>query len=150
MEAGGRSDIIPLAAFVGRAWLSDVCTMHGELSLADLQLPPEGPIERLLLRSDHTVALGRFPDAWPWLSATCVEQLIDRGLRLLAVDCPSVDDRHSKTLAVHHAVFGAGAFVLENLDLRQLAPAWYDLVAAPLRIEGMDAAPARAFIILHG
>ena len=38
----------------------------------------------------------------------------------------------------------AGAFILENLDLRDVSAGQYDLVALPLKLEGMDAAPVRA------
>jgi arylformamidase len=62
------------------------------------------------------------------------------------VDAPSVDERESKTLDVHHALFGGGAFVLENLDLRGVTPGRYELVALPQRLEGLDAAPVRAVL----
>ena len=58
------------------------------------------------------------PRDWPALSAATATLLARRGVRLLGVDAPSVDRRESKTLAVHHALFGGGAQVLENLDLR--------------------------------
>jgi arylformamidase len=68
------------------------------------------------------------------------------GLVLLGVDAPSVDGRESKTLDAHHALFGAGAYNLENLDLRAAAPGRYELLAAPLSLDGLDAAPARALL----
>jgi arylformamidase len=148
-EHGARSETLPLEAFVGRAWLSDVTLLSGALTVTQLQLPASGTVERLLLRTDRTVATGDFPEIWPCLSEECVADLVRRGLRLLAVDCPSVDHRDSKTLPVHHAVFGSGAYVLENLDLRAVPAGWHDLVASPLRIVGLDAAPTRAFIVSH-
>jgi kynurenine formamidase len=45
------------------------------------------------------------------------------GLKLLGVDAPSVDARESKSLAVHKMLFSGNAFILENLDLRRVAPA---------------------------
>ncbi|MCX5761750.1 MAG: hypothetical protein NTW72_09655, partial [Gemmatimonadetes bacterium] len=68
------------------------------------------------------------------------------GLLLLGVDCPSVDTRHSKELAVHHALFDGGAFILENLDLTSVPAGAYDLAAPPLKIAGLDAAPVRAIL----
>ncbi len=149
-DDGLRSESLPLVPFVGRAWLSDVTLLNGPVTTQQLQLPDDEKIERLLLRTDRSVAQGGFPETWPSVDEACVNELLTRGLQLLAVDCPSVDDRHSKALPVHHAVFASQAFVLENLDLRGLLPGWYDLVAAPLHIVGVDAAPVRAFIVLHG
>ena len=64
-------------------------------------------------------------------------------LRLLGVDCPSVDDRESKTLAVHHALFDGGAQVLENLDLRAVSAGPHELLALPMPVGAIDAAPVR-------
>ena len=65
---------------------------------------------------------------------------------LLGVDTPSVDGRDSKTLDVHKALFNGGAFNLENLDLRAIADGEYDLVAYPLLLADLDAAPVRAVL----
>jgi len=101
---------------------------------------------RLLLRTGRTVALGHFPGDWPTLSPEAAEWLVQRGLRLWGMDAPSVDRRESKTLPVHHALLGRGAFVLENLDLRAVFPGHYELMAAPVAITGADAAPVRALL----
>jgi arylformamidase len=57
-----------------------------------------------------------------------------------------VDDRESKTLPVHHALFSRGAYVLENLDLREVPAGDYELIAAPVKLVGLDAAPVRAVL----
>jgi len=72
--------------------------------------------------------------------------LAARGLRLIGVDAPSVDERESRALEVHHALFGGGAFVLENLDLRGIPEGRYELMALPQRLVGLDAAPVRAVL----
>jgi arylformamidase len=99
-----------------------------------------------LLRTGCSIADGSFPGAWPALAESCVAALLARGLRLLGVDAPSVDQRESRTLLVHHALFDGSAYVLENLDLRGIEPGEYELIAAPLKLEGLDAAPVRAVL----
>jgi arylformamidase len=102
--------------------------------------------ERLLLRTGHGIAAGTFPEAWPVLTPAAAEWLVAQGLRLWGVDAPSVDERTSTTLPVHHVLLGRGAFVLENLDLRGVAPGRYELLAPPLAVDGADAAPVRAVL----
>jgi arylformamidase len=80
------------------------------------------------------------------LATETVQVLLERGLALLGVDSPSVDSRHSKTLDVHRALFGGGAYNLESLDLRQVADGEYELTAYPILVHGLDAAPARAVL----
>jgi arylformamidase len=101
---------------------------------------------RLVLRTGRTIATGAFPAAWPWLDPACVTTLCEAGLVLLGVDAPSVDARDSKDLATHHALFAGGAYNLENLDLRAIDAGQYGLVALPLRVTGLDAAPVRAVL----
>lgn len=140
------SDALPLAAFLGPATVVDV----RDAPDAPLDLDPADPrlhgCERLLLRTGRTIAAGAFPAAWPTISARTAVTLAARGVRLVGVDAPSVDARESKTLEVHHALFGGGCFVLENLDLREVQPGGYELVALPQRLEGLDAAPVRAVL----
>jgi len=144
------ADRLPLDAFAGPA---RVVTLEGpprDVGLDELRAHlPETPAEvpaRLLLRTGRTIATGAFPEDWPALVAECAAALAAGGLRLLGVDAPSVDRRESKTLATHHALFDGGAQVLESLDLRDVPDGEYELVAYPLRLEGLDAAPVRAVL----
>lgn len=140
------SHALPLDAFVGPALVADVGAARGTLAFEDLRLPNGVVVERLLLRTGRTIADGGFPQAWPVLSEACARQLLDRGLRLLGVDAPSVDERESQALPIHHLLFAARASVLENLDLRSVGAGRYELLALPLRLEGLDAAPVRAVL----
>ena len=69
------------------------------------------------------------------------------GLRLLGTDGPSVDPLDSKTLAAHHALWARGAVILEGLVLADVPDGRYELIALPIRLVGMDAAPVRAVLI---
>jgi arylformamidase len=144
------TDSLPLEAFLGAALVLDVSTApDGPLSLRADDRRLEG-IQRLLLRTGRSIASGTFPPDWPVLDAECAAGLAERGLRLLGVDAPSVDKRESKSLPVHHALFGGGAFVLENLDLGGVREGTYELVALPQRLVGLDAAPVRAVLLSPG
>lgn len=137
---------LPLDAFHGPALVRAVPADRDELALADIPNLPDGPIERLLLRTGMSVAGGSFPDRWPALSPDAATELVSRGLRLLGVDAPSVDARTSTDLRVHHALFRGAACVLESLDLHAIADGTYELTAYPLKIDGADAAPVRAVL----
>lgn len=141
------SESLSLGAFRGPAAVIDISALEGtiELDAIEHQLI-DATVERVLLRTNRTIANGSFPVSWPSLSVHCAEMLIARGMKLLGVDCPSVDDRDSTTLDVHHAVLDHGACVLENLDLRNAPPGNYTLDALPLKVAGLDAAPVRALL----
>lgn len=140
------SDALPLAPFLGEALVLDV----SDAPAGPIDLGADDPrlrgCTRLLLRTGRTIADGRFPADWPVLSAATARALAQRGLRLVGVDAPSVDERESRTLDVHHALFDNDAYVLENIDLRAVTPGRYELVALPQRLAGLDAAPVRALL----
>jgi arylformamidase len=146
-DGWAASHELPLAPFAGRAV---VCSVDPSVELIEpghlSSLPRRRRLERVLLRTQCSVARGSFPDRWPVLSLPSLRMLFDRGLVLLGVDTPSVDARTSKTLDVHKALFGGGAFNLENLDLRSVEDGEYELVAYPLLVTGLDAAPVRAVL----
>ena len=69
------------------------------------------------------------------------------GLKLFGTDGPSVDPTDSKTLDAHHALWRRGAVILEGLALDGVPDGRYELIALPLKLAGMDAAPVRAILV---
>jgi arylformamidase len=141
------AEALPLSAFVGTAYVLDAQGAGAVLSLEWMQqqFAGEAP-ERLLVHTGRSVASGAFPSEWGVLSQDAARWLVQGGMRLFGTDAPSVDDRESKTLPVHHELFVRGAYVLENLSLGDVTPGWYELLAAPLKLVGLDGAPVRAVL----
>ncbi len=141
------SEAFDLTAFLGPAVVIGIEASVSPIGAAEiLSRLPDGPVERLLIRTGRCVAEGRFPDRWPVFSVRAAQELIQRGLRLLGVDAPSVDEVASTTLDVHHVLFAGGAAIIENLDLRAVEDGEYELLALPLRLDGLDASPVRALL----
>jgi len=146
-DGAASSHQLPLAAFVGPAVVLDVTRFDGALDrdalrAAGLAVAPQ----RLLLHTGCGIASGTFPAAWPSLTPACAASLAAEGMCLLGVDCPSVDGRESQDLAVHHALFDGGAYILENLDFSRVPAGRYELMALPLKLGDLDAAPVRAVL----
>jgi arylformamidase len=147
---GAPSEALPLDAFCGPALVLDsrdaapgstLTTEWLEAALEGQRLPV-----RLLLRTGRTVADGTFPGGWPALTPAAAAWLVQGGLRLLGVDAPSVDPKEATDLAVHHALFDGGAFLIENLQLEQVPLGAWQLTAYPVLVAGADAAPLRAVL----
>ena len=148
--SGHTSDALPLAAFSGHAVVLDASDANTGPSITtdwlSTALDGQRLPERLLLKTGCSIAAGVFPDAWPVLTAEAAAWLVRGGLRLFGVDTPSVDARTATDLVVHHALFGGGAYVLENLDLSRVPVGAYQLTAYPVLVTGADAAPVRAVL----
>jgi arylformamidase len=149
-DAAG-SESLSLEPFRGPAVVVDVSGVENQIEIADLDSRTGTSIvTRLLLKTGRSIATGAFPARWPQLSVECASELTRRGVLLVGMDCPSVDDIDSKTLDVHHALLDHGVCVLENLDLRAVDAGEYVLDALPMKIAGLDAAPVRAVLVSAG
>jgi arylformamidase len=102
---------------------------------------------RVLVRTNACDDKTVFPTQIPVLADDVPAWLGEQGVILIGLDLPSVDQVDSKTLALHHALDSAGILILENLDLRNVVPGVYELVALPLKITGADGSPVRAVLI---
>ena len=147
------SETLPIDAFVGNAYVVDVSDERRSASSTTIgadtlaaKMADVTDFSRVLVRTGCSVRSGNFPEAWPSLDEQAVRWLVRRGLRLLGIDAPSVDARSSTLLPVHHALFSAGAYVLENLNLHHVVVGPYYLYAQPLLVVGADAAPVRAIL----
>jgi arylformamidase len=69
-----------------------------------------------------------------------------RGVDLIGTDAASVDPATSKTLDAHLAVRRHGMLIIENLVLDAVPAGDYELIALPLKLTNMDAAPLRAVL----
>ncbi len=144
-ELGLPIDEMPLDLFVGAARVVDIrgqsLITPALLDQFDFKGTP-----RVLFRSDTWSDTTVFPTHWPVFDPATPAWLAARGVRLVGLDVPSVDTLTSSGMPMHHVIDRAGLFILENLDLRNVAAGIYDLFALPLRIKGGDGSPIRAVL----
>ena len=144
-QAGAKMDEVPVEIFVGPARVVDV-RGHATITIALLTAQDFSKTPRVLFKSDAWTDPAVFPANWPLLAVDVPAWLSARGVKLIGMDVPSVDHLTSKDLPIHHALDAAGIIILENLDLRAVAPGDYELIALPLKIRGGDGAPIRAIL----
>ncbi len=79
----------------------------------------------------------------PAVARWCVE----KELQLVGIDALSIEDGADGAFPVHRELLGNGVLILEGLWLEGVPEGRCTLVCCPLRIEGAEAAPARAMLI---
>ena len=102
--------------------------------------------KRLLLKTKKVTNVEQFPSSIPLLREDIGEFLQEKGIFLLGLDIPSVDDIESKELPIHHTLYQHGVNIIENLYLQDVAEGEYELIALPLKIVGADGSPVRAVL----
>ena len=85
---------------------------------------------------------------WPGLSAEAAELLVERGVRLAATDCLSIDRFTSADFPAHNVLLRADMLIGENFANLDKLPPWSFLVALPLPMENGTGSPVRAIAFI--
>jgi len=152
-QDGWRMEQAQLESYVGPAIVADLSAKyHGNsmppMTVDDLtQWNDELRIApRLLLKTNVWPDSNVFPKQIPIIARDVPAWLEERGVKLLGLDVPSVDEITSKDLVNHHAIAAAGINIIESLDLSQIAAGRYNFVGLPLKIADGDGSPIRAIL----
>lgn len=151
LEDGAPVDSIPLDHLVGPCRVVNV--LHTpSVGEADLRACDLEGVKRVLVRTRNSERpkSSDFLRDYAHLAGDGARYLASRGVLLVGVDYLSVDRFRSGDHPAHMAFMHGGVTILEGLDLAEIAPGDYLLVAAPLRLRGCDGAPARVFLIKDG
>jgi len=139
---GGDAASMALEPYVGPA---RVVQCPGVEAIGPSEARWAAGAERVLFRVLPEGAEG-FPSAFAALTPEGARVLVRLGVRLFGTDAPSVDVVDSKTLDAHHVLRAGGIAILEGLELSGVPAGEYELMALPLKWQGVDAAPVRAVL----
>lgn len=145
IEGGAAAEQLPLEPLIGPVHVVDATSVPKDMDRAALEALdlPDGA-ERILFKTPNSRLWEKdhFSEEFCHLTGSGAQVLLDRGVKLVGLDYLSVGDP-----AAHRLLLGAGVVAMEGLDLRNVEPAEYRLVALPLKIVGSDGAPTRAVLI---
>ena len=158
-EAGEQTiDQIPIADCIGKAWVVGLDGLAGRTPITVEHLGPLAdrvqPGDALLLRtlwSRHVSDPDHYRDHFPPISPELARWMVDRRVRMVGVEPPSVADVNdlAAVTEIHQILLGAGIIIVEGLTgLDQLTEPTCIFGAMPLKVAGGDGAPCRAFAIL--
>jgi arylformamidase len=143
---GASIDELDLADFIGPARVIDARGKDALCGFDDIAAALDGAPPRLLFRLMDRIDPMVWPSGFRALAPDTVERLALRGIKLIGVDVPSVDPETSKELPSHMVCRAHDLRIIENLVLADVAPGDYELIALPLKLSGLDAAPVRAVL----
>jgi arylformamidase len=134
-----------LELYLGPCQLIRLSVHRGAL-VRSFDLPRPVQAERVLLATGTFPDPSRFTQDFAALDPALVDDLHQRGVRLIGVDTPSVDPFDSKQLLAHRAFLKHDMAILEGLVLAHVPEGLYELIALPLPLVGFDASPVRAVL----
>lgn len=147
-DAGAGVDALPLDCLIGPAVVlgfDDAVRAIGpaELEAHDLMGRP-----RVLLRTRNSrlITEDEFVRDFTYVTPEGAEWLAARGVVLVGTDYLSVEQFRSGHHRAHRTFFAHGVVIVEGLALAGVVPGAYRLICLPLRIAGLDGAPARVIL----
>ncbi len=104
---------------------------------------------RVLVRTRNSLLLHgpTFVPDYSYIAPDAAAYLVQSGVKLIGVDYLSVEQFHSGHHLTHRTLLEAGVVIVEGLDLSVPAAGTYELRCLPLRLVGLDGAPARAVLV---
>lgn len=149
MDEGETVDQIDLGVLVGPALVIAFDSSVTSIGARDLEAHDLKGRKRVLLRTRNSAFItdGEFHRDYTFLAPDGAELLVSLGVELVGIDYLSIEQFHSGHHRTHKTLLGTGVVIVEGLDLSSVPPGEYELVCLPLRLEGLDGAPARAILI---
>lgn len=143
IKEGQSIDEVPLENLVGKARVLRIRKGPGEEIGPDSVDPALLDEPRIILDTGWHEHWGKddYYQDYPRVTEGFANLLVEKGVKVVVVDLPL-------TLEIHNIILGSGGCQVENVvGLDQITADKVELVALPLRIQGIDAAPARVIVI---
>lgn len=153
IEDGGMVEDLDLDMLCGRVYvlhLPDEVDLITKEVIEEANIPPRTKRVLFKTRNSKVWAEGNYSEFVPdfvALAPDACELLIRRGVKLVGVDYLSVAP-YDDGRPTHVTLLEAGIVIVEGLDLSQVSQGRYTMYCLPLKIAGVEGAPARA--VLYG
>ncbi|MFH0960396.1 MAG: cyclase family protein [Pseudomonadota bacterium] len=147
LDGGGTIDSIPADILVGEGIVLDVKDAD-IITRAILEKSPWKKETRIFLKTKRRGEPQgkKLNKKYPYISDSGAQLLIERGVKLVGIDCMSVDRIDDQYAPVHKLLLSSGIIIVEGLDLDDAPIGTCRIYCLPLKIRGGDGAPARVFI----
>jgi len=148
MLAGGETiETIGLDRLVGNARVVDLTHVKDGIGKEDLISFGLQKGDWVLLKTRNSFT-EEFDFEFVYLREDGAQYLIETGIRGVGIDSLGIE-RAQPEYTTHRPLLRNNIIIVEGLRLKDVAPGSYFMVVAPLKLTGIDGAPARAFLIGH-
>ena len=145
-DAAGGAETLALDMLIGRARVVEVTSRR--IAAEDLEPYDLSEDLRVLIKTHNSRLWGdpTFHADFVGVAESGARYLVDHGVKVVGVDYLSVEIYKAPGKPAHHVLLGAGAIVIEGLNLRDVEPGIYEMFCLPLPVVGSDGAPARVVL----
>ncbi|MGN0527270.1 MAG: cyclase family protein [Acutalibacteraceae bacterium] len=135
IDGGAKVEAMPLDLFIGECLVAE--TPPGPITgaFAEDNFPFDN-CERLLIKGN----------GFSYLMESSAYYIADSNIKLIGTDSQTIGI-HGTNEIIHKALLSRDIPIIEGLDLSGVEPGRYFLMAQPLKVSGVEAAPLRAVLV---
>jgi arylformamidase len=143
---GEGIDRVPFERLVGPARVIDFGDIE-RIRPIDLAGTDLHAGDRILFKTGNSLRWNEpnFRSNYTCLSLEAAQLLAERRVWAVGIDYLSIGSMR-RGVQTHLVLLKAGVCIIEGLDLSGVESGWYDLICLPIRLEGLDGAPARVVL----
>jgi len=139
-------DEVPVERFFLDADVIEI-ESQAAVTVSELDGYPVKPRQAVLFKTRNSdLPRERFHENFVYIEPDAARWLVDKGVSLVGIDYISVERYDDMDFPVHQILLGAGALILEDVDLRSAPPGRYSLACLPIKTVRADGAPCRAVL----
>lgn len=148
VEGGRKLHEIPLDDLVGPVTVIQIAGVPS-IARAHLESLDWNDVDRVFFKTDNSDhwSDGTFYEQFVYLEPEAAEFLVRQGVRLVGIDYLSIDKYKSEKHPTHFVLLPHNVIVIEGLNLSEVPPGLYNMVALPLNLQSGDGAPTRVILM---
>jgi arylformamidase len=146
LRNGKSLDKMPLEATIGPCRVIEIKDKES-IKVEEIAHHKFKPGERILFKTPNSRRSWKtddFDEDFVYISKEAAALLAKARIMTVGIDYLSVGGFHKDGVETHHALLGAGIWIIEGLNLSKIKPGKYELCCLPLKVLNSDGAPARA------
>lgn len=148
IEKGAAVDTLNIQSLIGECRVLDMTKVVKAITATDLQKARIKAGERILVKTKNSKrGFKDFYSDYIYLDGEAAEFLAKKNIKLFGIDYLSVKQKGSDDNRSHTALLKKKIPIFEGLDLSKVKPGKYFFIGLPLKLKGLDGAPARAVLI---
>jgi arylformamidase len=117
---------------------------HANITAEDLESHTVIPGDIVILKT-HNSAVKVFDVNFDYLDPSGAQWLADAGVKAVGIDALGIERSHPDH-PTHRILLGKQIYIIEGLSLSDVKAGRYTFVCLPLKIEGVEGLPARAYL----
>lgn len=145
INEGKTFETIPLERLVRQCKVLDLTAVNEKVTKADLEDPHIEKDDFILLKTKNSFDEG-FNFEFIYVAEDAAVYLVEKGISGIGIDALGIE-RAQEGHPTHRALMGQDIIIMEGLQLKEISAGEYFMVAAPLKLQGTDAAPARVLLL---